>query len=67
MTIDAMRAAAENGDPRAQTALGYHYDVGNQVPQDLTLAASWYRRAAENGYAPGQFKHAEMLRDGASV
>ena len=39
MSFDAMKAAAENGDPRAQSALGYAYDVGQGVTQDLATAA----------------------------
>ena len=53
MNIDAMRAAAENGDPRAQTAIGYLYDVGNQVSQDPKMAASWYRKAAKTAMPLG--------------
>ena len=67
MSFDAMKAAAEAGDASAQTALAYCYDVGRGVPQDLVVAASWYRKAAEAGYAAGQFNLAEMLRDGAGV
>ena len=67
MSFDAMRAAAEAGDARAQTTLGYCYAVGRGVPQDLTVAVLWYRKAAEGGYAPAQFNLAEMLRDGAGV
>ena len=67
MSFDAMKAAAENGDPRAQSALGYAYDVGQGVTQDLETAAHWYRKAAEQGYANAQFNLAEMVRDGAGV
>lgn len=67
MSFDAMKAAAENGDPRAQSALGYAYDVGQGVTQDLEAAAHWYRKAAEQGYANAQFNLAEMTRDGAGV
>jgi hypothetical protein len=67
MSFEAMKAAAENGDARAQSALGYAYDVGEGVTQNLETAAQWYRRAAEQGYANAQFNLAEMIRDGAGV
>lgn len=67
MSFDAMKAAAENGDPRAQSALGYAYDVGQGVTQNLETAALWYRKAAEQGYTNAQFNLAEMIRDGAGV
>jgi TPR repeat protein len=35
MPIEAMKAAAERGDPRAQNALGWAYDVGEGVAQEL--------------------------------
>ena len=67
MSLDDMRAAAALGDPVAQSVLGYKYDVGEDVPQDHAMAASWYRRAAERGYANAQFNLAEMLLDGVGV
>lgn len=67
MSFDAMKTAAENGDPRAQSALGYAYDIGEGVTQNLETAAHWYRKAAEQGYANAQFNLAEMFRDGDGV
>lgn len=66
-SFEAMKAAAENGDARAQAALGYAYDVGDGVEQDLESAAHWYRQAAEQGYSNAQFNLAEMIRDGAGI
>jgi TPR repeat protein len=43
------RKAAEQGDSRAQTNLGYMYNKGFGVPQDFTEAAKWYRKADEQG------------------
>lgn len=67
MSFDEMKTAAEDGDACAQTALGYAYDVGEGVSQDLEAAAQWYRKAAEQGYAHAQFNLAEMICDGAGV
>ncbi|TWT34849.1 tetratricopeptide repeat protein [Blastopirellula retiformator] len=67
MSFEAMKAAAENGNPQAQAALGYAYDVGEGVEQNLATAIQWYRQAADQGHADAQFNLAEMYRDGAGV
>jgi hypothetical protein len=45
---------AQAGDPTAQTYVGEIYEKGLGVTPDYTLAAQWYRRAAEQGYARAQ-------------
>jgi uncharacterized protein len=47
-------SAAERGDPRAQTAIGFMYETGRGLPQDYMLAAAWYQRAAQQGYPRAQ-------------
>src|SRR5262245_506589 len=47
-------AAAERGDPRAQTRIGFMYETGRGLPQDYMLAAAWYQRAAQQGYPRAQ-------------
>jgi hypothetical protein len=46
--------AAERGDPRAQTRIGFMYETGHGLPQDYMLAVAWYQRAAEQGYPRAQ-------------
>jgi TPR repeat protein len=46
---------AEQGDPAAQTYLGFMFETGRGVPQNYTEAAMWYRRAAEQGDSLGQY------------
>ena len=41
--------AAESGDVRAQSILGFMYAQGEGVPQDDAEAVKWYGRAAEAG------------------
>src|SRR5436190_8733450 len=41
--------AAEGGNARAQTRLGFMHETGRGVPQDYVVAAMWYRDAAEQG------------------
>ncbi len=42
---------AKQGDPDAQTKLGYAYTNGRGVQQNYVEAAIWYQLAAEHGYA----------------
>ncbi len=52
------RMAAEQGDAKAQSNLGFMYDNGQGVPQDYAEAAKWFRLAAEQGDADAQFTSA---------
>jgi len=59
--------AAEAGNPRAQTMVGFMYETGRGLPQDYMLAVAWYQRAAEQGYARGQQLLALMYDKGQGV
>lgn len=61
------RALAEQGQADAQYALGVTYEQGEGVPQDDTLAVSWYRKAAEQGDASGQRALGFMYFNGRGV
>jgi len=63
----ALFRAAELGDPRAQTAVGFMYETGRGLPQDYMLAVSWYRRAAEQGYPRAQHLLGLMYDKGQGV
>ena len=52
---------AEKGDPRAQYVLGRMRFYGQVFKQDSAAAALWYRRSAEQGYAPAQLAFALAL------
>ena len=43
------RKAADQGDSKAQFALGIMYANGQGVPKDEVEAVRWYRKAAERG------------------
>jgi hypothetical protein len=60
-----IRPLAEQGDPRAQNGLGLMYANGEGVPEDHAAAASWYRKAAEQGHADSipSFRHSRNLSD----
>jgi TPR repeat protein len=58
---------AEEGDPRAQFAIGRMCFYGQVLAQDASAATGWYRRAAEQGYAPAQLAYAIALDGGWGV
>ncbi len=49
------RPLAERGNEAAQASLGFMYAKGQGVAQDYQEAVRWYRLAAEQGHASGQF------------
>ena len=49
------REAAEQEHAEAQYNLGAQYYQGRGVEQDHTVAAHWFRRAAEHGLAQAQY------------
>jgi hypothetical protein len=53
---------AEAGNPAAQTALGWLFQSGHYLPQDITKADHWYVLAAHQGYAPAEFFLARLVR-----
>ena len=60
-------AAANQGNPEAQTDIGYLYSVGSGVPRDPEKAFMWFQRAAAEGYAPAQTDVGTMLAKGDGV
>lgn len=48
-SIDRIQAAAENGNPDAQYALGYMYYYGIDTAKDQQTAQLWIQRAAAQG------------------
>ena len=52
--VDLIRAAADQGDFRAQYNLGKIYRDAQGVEQSDTVSAQWFETAAEQGYAKAQ-------------
>ena len=48
-------AMAQQGNPSSQNFIGYFYQMGKGVSKNNELGYEWYRRAAEQGDAYGQF------------
>ena len=72
----ALMADARAGDPAAQNSLGVMYYTGEAVSKTLSgqvlntdpeLAAGWFFRAAEQGYADAQFNLGLMYANGEGV
>ncbi len=58
--LEAVRAAAEQGDAEAQSRLGAMYYAGVEVPADFDEALSWFRLATDQGFAEAQFTIGSM-------
>jgi hypothetical protein len=58
---------AEQGDPIAQSYLGFMFQTGRGVPQNYTEAAMWYRRAAEQGDSLAQYSLGLLYDRGQGV
>lgn len=55
---------AARGNVRAQTKLGYLFEIGKGFPQNYVQAVYWYRRAAEQGDPNAQYLLAYSLNIG---
>ena len=64
--IEEIRGKAEKGDAEAQDRLGYFHARG-VVGKDYTEAAKWYRKAAEQGLAAGQYHLGDCYAKGKGV
>jgi len=58
---------AEQGDPDAQTNLGFMYEEGQGVLQDYAEAVKWYRLAAEQDDVVAQYNLGFMYEMGKGV
>lgn len=58
---------AWEGDEVAQDNLGMMYANGKGTPRDFQQAAVWYRKSAQQGYAPAQRRLAGLYENGNGV
>ncbi len=47
--FERLSPLAEQGNPKAQAAIGVMYDYGQGVPKDSAKAVEWYEQAAKQG------------------
>ena len=62
-----MKGVETINDPEAQYFLGKMYGEGHGVAQDYAAAVEWYRKAAEQGFAPAQCNIGYMYAYGQGV
>jgi hypothetical protein len=60
----ALVAKATAGDPQSILLVAKAYAAGSGVDQDDTIAADWYRKAADQGNIEAEIRLAECYRDG---
>lgn len=61
------KKSAEQGNPYAQTYLGYYYQKGKGVKEDRAEAVKWYRKAAEQGYVIAQSNLGKAYEEGDGI
>lgn len=59
-TFDEYMAYAQKNDPDAQYNLGYMYETGDGVDQDLLQAKKWYEKAAKQNQPDAQYALAAL-------
>jgi TPR repeat protein len=62
-----LQAEAQNGTIKAELELAAHYMTGNGVPQNASLAARWYEKAAQSGNPDAQNQIGFFYQDGIGV
>ncbi len=65
--IEALKAKAQAGDPKAQNQMGVRYRLGEGVDKDPKQAVEWYRKAAHSGYADAMFNLGTCYFNGDGV
>ncbi|WP_417685110.1 peptidoglycan-binding protein [Roseibium sp.] len=63
----ALRSAAASGNPAAAFLVGVRFTEGAGIPANLSEAAKWYQKAAEQGLAPAQYRLASLYEKGRGV
>jgi uncharacterized protein len=67
-STEGLLQRAKAGNPVAQVNAGYMYMLGRRgIKRDLPTAVSWFRKAAEQGNANGQFELGVMYEHGWGV
>lgn len=67
LTLEALRAKAEQGDAAAQLKLGLLYQNGTGIVIDYAEAVKWFRKSAEEGDPRAQFNLGSLYYRGLGV
>ncbi|MFJ2976726.1 tetratricopeptide repeat protein [Kluyvera sp. NPDC087067] len=62
-----LQMAAEQGDMRAQNDLGLIYEVGNEIEVDYNKSFYWYKKSAEQEFAPALYNLGRYYENGIGV
>lgn len=65
--FDRKLQQAQAGDAAAQLAIAQRLESGKGTKQDIPMAFSWYRKAADQGLPEAQYKVATMLETGTGT
>jgi uncharacterized protein len=62
--MDAVRSKAEAGDASAEYELGRSMLSRRPTDSEFASAIPWFRRSAEQGYAPAEYMYGGIFREG---
>jgi len=65
--IELWTPLAQQGDARAQSALGDMFRQGKGVGRDFSVARQWYEQSAARGFPEAIYNLARLYRSGQSV
>ncbi len=65
--VPTMQNLALQGDSNAQLNLGNYYATPQNAAPDFTMAAIWYRKAADQGNAEAQYRLGDLYYRGKGV
>ena len=63
-TEDLLLELAQNGQPAAQHEMGARLLAGRNMAPDQTQALEWFRKSAEQNYAPAQYRLGTLFEKG---
>src|ERR1700723_2189692 len=66
LTAHCVPAQTQSAQAEFETGVRFNTGTGG-VTRDPVQAAQWFRKSAEQGYAPGESAYADCLRDGSGV
>lgn len=67
LSLPALLAKGNAGDPEAQCELGIRYERGVGAPQDNAESLRWFRKSANGGDAEAQLHLAQIYEEGRKV
>ncbi len=62
--MDGVRSKAETGDASAEYELGRSMLSPRPTDSEFASAMPWFRRSAEQGYAPAEYMYGSVFREG---